>query len=528
MKRALLLTMLLIFISRLEAQTFQRAFFSGGARFLSAGPFSAKTNDGGTISAYLWYSKSNSFVLQLVKISADGTPSYLSNIALAVGTYVTTIVQCADGGYAIVGGDGSYPGGILIYKTNANGNLVWSNRYTKLNNITYSYDAIASGNYILISGQGEFPNGSNIILMAVNATSGDIFTYQKYSNTDSLPFWQTQLIKPSAGGFAICSQVGFDALLFKVNTNKKIAWAKKISLGNYSVKVRTMITTADGGFVIGGSLYEAGNFEYNGVVAIKLNSTGNVVWAKELSFSNEELISQNGVYAIIENADSSLVMAGEYYSDRNTNRFITKTNKNGDVIRSFIDDNYITINNIFKAANDHFLIAGINYSLFPRSVPFFTNFNANGTTCNSNQNVTCTIIDHAAAQTAYNLKAADITANITQSQYAVSTMAFGHVDSLVCNSAAIVKASGDKIFTASIKPNIVSNNLLNLQIKSSITTDAKIVIKGVGNNILYQSNCNLVNGVTTKNINLPTSIPGFYFVQIIAGNQQQLLKFYKQ
>ena len=137
MKRVLLVTTLLIFISRLEAQTFQRAFFSGGARFLSAGPFSAKTKDGGTISAYLWYSKSNTFVLQLVKINADGTPAYLSNIAVAVGTYVTTIVQCADGGYAIIGGDGSSPSGILIYKTNANGDLVWSNRYTKLNYLTY-------------------------------------------------------------------------------------------------------------------------------------------------------------------------------------------------------------------------------------------------------------------------------------------------------------------------------------------------------------------------------------------------------
>ena len=385
-----------------------------------------------------------------------------------------------------------------------------------------------SGNYILVSGEGDFANGSNIILMAVNATSGDILTYQKYSNTDSPSFGQTQLIKPCAGGFAICSQVGSDALLFKVNTNKKIAWAKKISLGNYSNKVRTMITTADGGFIIGGSLYEAGSFEHNGVVVIKLNSAGNVVWSKELSFPNEELLSQNGVYAILENADSSLIIGGNYYSDFNTRRFISKTNNNGAVVWSFTDDNYLGINNIFKAANNHFLVAGINYSLFTRNSPYFTNFNADGTTCNSNQNITCTIIDHAATQTDYNLKAADITANITQSQYAVSTITFGHVDSLACSSAAIAKTSGDKIFTASITPNIISNNLLNLQIKSSITADAKIVIKGAGNNILYQSNCNLVNGVTTKNINLPASVPGFYFVQIIAGNQQQLLKFYKQ
>lgn len=146
------------------------------------------------------------------------------------------IVKTFDKGFIIVG---NYSTGGLIYKIDSTGNNIWQRSY-----------------YI--------PSWSQVSFNDIKPTTDSCFII-----TGSTP-------NP-------ISMTG-DLVCMKINTNGDTLWCKAIS-GSSGQEGNSIEETFDHGFIIAGVQYNSGYPSYS-MVAIKLDSIGNLEWKRTMTFGN--------------------------------------------------------------------------------------------------------------------------------------------------------------------------------------------------------------------------------------------------
>lgn len=257
----------------------------------------AATSDGG--SATLALSSQSSYLASescggvnwVVKLDSFGNPQWQKLVGcfnLAPGYYSlgVSMQQTADGGYVIGGGTlGCGPDTIcigqcgLVEKLDAAGNVVWSRVYSSgggdRESVIYSIEQTSDGGFV---GAGTFRNADS-----------------------NLGAW-----------------------ILKLDSAGDVQWQRKLGPGGPSgATVRhavfnTVHPAADGGYVAAGEImnYERNSFGDYGVLVVKFNASGNVVWQREFSTfdSNGVPTSSNRAFAIIQTPDGGSLVGGIWNS----------------------------------------------------------------------------------------------------------------------------------------------------------------------------------------------------------------------
>jgi hypothetical protein len=252
---------------------FQKVFGTNGV----ARPNIKTTTDGGYIISGSIYS--GAF---LIKINEYGDTLWSKTYYGTGGLSPERVIQTKDGGFLFCGTAVSDVTGILI-KTDSLGNLQWA-KYgfasiepgSQMNSVTETFD----GNYFYSGARsGSFPPRLFLEYGKVDINGNDlpfVAAFPSYT-PPYISEYGRDIIQTSDSGFVFCVSTdtgsGWPKIyLARINASNNFLWSKLIS-ANMECQSSELIKTADGGFALCGS---AGNQ----FLVFRIDINGNVIWAK--------------------------------------------------------------------------------------------------------------------------------------------------------------------------------------------------------------------------------------------------------
>lgn len=371
MKNYLLIFTFILVSQQLTAQiAFEKSYWDGGAHY--GGNCVQQTDDGG----YIITGSTNGYGdftpnLLIIKTDAYGDTLWseiYKNDNSFVGSY---ILQTNDGGYIITGGLCSYQGGCckpFLMKITSNGDSVWAKTY---NYSTYMppcpegssaiVQATDDGGYILAGSTSDSYNG--IILIKTNS-NGDSLWAKRYFGINGSSVQQT-----NDGGYIITGSVYSNApgsssnlYLMKISSNGDSLWAKDFGNNSFNDGGSSVRETNDGGFIISGSTrsFGAGNSD---ALLLRTNANGDSLWLKTYGGSD-----QDAGNCVRQTNDGGFVLTGytRSFGPCLTNVFMVKTDLNGDTVftKTFWwgigSNSQVAIGTSIRQTNDGgYIIAGI-------------------------------------------------------------------------------------------------------------------------------------------------------------------------
>ena len=226
----------------------------------------------------------------------------------------TTVVQTADGGYAIAGQSGdSFQQGYtnvtdVIVKTDSTGNMQWNKTFKNNPDPNVLLLNAADGGYALAEGQiVSLRTGERFVKTDANGNQQWDRTYQEPGYYAQV----RQMIQTSDGGYALAGSVwgdqwtsgkGNKAWVVKIDSTGNVQWQR--SYDNFSgfgapvaFYAESIAQTLDAGYAF------ACGTNASASLLVKIDGQGNVQWEKKYEGSF-------GIFSIVKANDDGYVLAG--------------------------------------------------------------------------------------------------------------------------------------------------------------------------------------------------------------------------
>ncbi|MEO0146908.1 MAG: hypothetical protein ABIM19_08760, partial [candidate division WOR-3 bacterium] len=173
-----------------------------------------------------------------------------------------SIIQSNDGNYVLTGHVENVIAGdldILVLKLAPDGSVIWDRVFDLDNYDQYAFSVFQStvDNSYVISGYTGFGNGQSKALvlklesdgsLAWARIFGDTLVNQVYSSTQANDGSYVFAGRMFTSSFGAC----VDILVFKLNTDGSLVWARTFGIANRNDFAHTIIETRDGGYAIAG------------------------------------------------------------------------------------------------------------------------------------------------------------------------------------------------------------------------------------------------------------------------------------
>jgi hypothetical protein len=303
-----------------------------------------------------------------------------------------SIIQSSDGGYAVAGSTRSFGAGyydMYVVKLDSGGNVQWAKTIGGSGDDgAYSIIQSSDGGYAVAGSTRSFGAGY-YDMYVVKLDSGGNVQWAKTidGNGDDGAY---SIIQSSDGGYAVAGftsrLVGYDSDMYvvKLDSGGNVQWTKKISGFNNDVAL-SIIQSSDGGYAVAGftSSFGAGYYD---MYVVKLDSGGNVQWAKTIGGSDWD---QAG--SIIQSSDGGYAVAG-FTSNFGAggDMYVVKLDSEGNVqwTKTIGGINYDQAYSIIRSSDGGYAVAGFTSSFGAGYYDMYVvKMDANGNVCFS-QNIT--------------------------------------------------------------------------------------------------------------------------------------------
>ncbi len=247
---------------------------------------------------------------------------------------VLSVQRTSDGGYIAAGYTWSFGAGrydILLIKTDANGNLQWAKTYGGTrDDYAYSVQQTSDGGYIVAGYTDSFGSGWEDILIIKTDASGNIQWAKVYGGVN--PDYAYSVQQTSDGGYIVVGYSNsytytYDIILIKLNSSGNVQWARTFggASWDYAYSVQQ---TSDGGYIVTGFTGSFGGGWDADIILIKTNSLGNLQWAKTYRGTNYDY-----AYSVQQTSDGGYIVAGHTLSfgAGNWDVFLIKTDASGNL-----------------------------------------------------------------------------------------------------------------------------------------------------------------------------------------------------
>jgi hypothetical protein len=219
------------------------------------------------------------------------------------GLYERSAVQTKDGGYAMVGLATGGSSGILLIKTDADGDMQWNQTYTALGgNDVYAMIQTADGGYALAGDTGSYGPGTWNFWLIKTDLYGNAQWNQTYArSTYNIAY---SLIQTSDGGYALAGYCnpgpagGLDMYLVKTFPNGTKQWERTMGPPGPTDEVAySVVQTNDGGYALAGYTTNVAP-AYSKFWLVKTDSIGVYLWSNVFGGSTSH--SQSHAYSIVQ------------------------------------------------------------------------------------------------------------------------------------------------------------------------------------------------------------------------------------
>jgi hypothetical protein len=225
-----------------------------------------------------------------------------------------SVVQADDGGYVMAGTTKSYGAGgydFWLVKTNANGNIQWSERYGGTNDeMAYSLIRTSDGGYAIAGWTTSYGAGSSDVWLVKTDANGNMLWSSAYGGTAGEI--GRSVVQTSDGGYAIAgfAYVGgmADFFLVKAYANGVKDWSKNYGGDGWTDRAYSVVQTSDGGYALAGLTDAYGAGLQDGWL-VKTDSSGNKQWSSPYGGVWGDVL-----YSVVQTGDGGYALAGETYS----------------------------------------------------------------------------------------------------------------------------------------------------------------------------------------------------------------------
>ncbi|MFX0066444.1 MAG: hypothetical protein ACFFC7_30165 [Candidatus Hermodarchaeota archaeon] len=211
-------------------------------------------------SRYWWY---NTFDFWLVKTDTNGTMLWNQTYGDIKSEECYNIIQTADGGFALTGCTESYGArgkDFWLVKTDANGVAQWNQTYGGTGEeVAYTVIQTADGGFALAGSTNSYGAGDRDFWLVKTDVNGVIQWNQTYG--DAKYDWCTDAVQTADGGFALAGTgtmqqllpLGdkYDAWIVKTDANGRTEWTQSFE-NPYWDTIYAVVQTTDEGFALAG------------------------------------------------------------------------------------------------------------------------------------------------------------------------------------------------------------------------------------------------------------------------------------
>jgi len=283
-----------------------------------------RTSDGGYIIAGQTFSfGAGGGDLLVMKLDSNGNIQWQKTYGGPGRDWAYDVEETQDGGYIVGGGTGSFGAGgwdMWILKLDSYGNVQWQKTYGGWGvgidglNAEYVHDLAktSDGGYIVVGGTTSYGAGDRDIWVLKLDSQGNVQWQRTFGS--SLFDWSHHVGQTSDGGYIISGATsfvlgflgggwGYDIWVLKLDSQGNIQWQK--TYGGWSLEApETIQQTSDGGYILVG-LTQSFGFGPQDILIIKLDSQGNIQWAKTYGGMGYEI----GFY-IRQTQDGGYIVSG--------------------------------------------------------------------------------------------------------------------------------------------------------------------------------------------------------------------------
>jgi hypothetical protein len=284
-----------------------------------------QTQDGGYAFAGYYYDGSGTIDLWLVKTDQFGYMLWDKIYGTAIDRWQANwLIQTSDDGFAIAGMSDTSNGEFLLVKTDQNGNMQWNKTYGRANyDEAWSVVQTADGGYAIAGATSFFPLGMDFWLVKTDS-SGNMLWNQTYGGTGNENAYC--MVQTLDGGYALAGTYAegspnTDSWLVRTDSVGNMLWNMKYDASSYDLAF-SIAQTNDGGFALAGRTLTASTAE--DAWLIKTFANGTMQWNKKYGFENYEDFS-----SVVQTRDGGYIMAGSTTSFGSWDSWLLKTDPDG-------------------------------------------------------------------------------------------------------------------------------------------------------------------------------------------------------
>nr|MBP6313933.1 PKD domain-containing protein [Chitinophagaceae bacterium] len=238
-----------------------------------------------------------------------------------------------------------------------------------------AFDAKATpdGGYVMSGLASDGPSGSlfHPFIAKVNC-KGELQWQHYFGNSQSIGNVNGKVIVTHDSGYVMINNLGvynnYNGFAVRIDKNGSIVWQKLLNLSNGNDNINDIQETADGSFIISGSVKSTPD-----VGLIKLSANGDLIWCK--TFGNNAQYDDGT--ALIETNDGGYLVTGRYISMGTFNAFLMKTDSSGAMqwLKCYGDTNqHMWGFDVKELDNGDFVLVGSTTLLKPNFQSFGDNF----------------------------------------------------------------------------------------------------------------------------------------------------------
>ncbi len=261
----------------------------------------------------------------LVKTDAAGRMQWSKNYGTPTGDEgASSVIQTADGGYAMAGINSSGNANFCLVKANSAGVMQWSKNYGGAGyEEAYSLVETVDGGYALA---GYNNTGGSYYFCLVKTDSAGSMQWSKNYGIPTGDKVACSLVQTVDCGYAMAgynySAGSYDFCLVKAYDTGVMAWSR--NYGGTGLEIAcSLVITADGGYALAGYNNTAGNYDF---CLAKTDSAGLLQWSKNYGGTDNE-----NARSIVQASDDGYALAGCTYSLGAGDFWLVKTDTAGNM-----------------------------------------------------------------------------------------------------------------------------------------------------------------------------------------------------
>jgi hypothetical protein len=222
--------------------------------------------------------------------------------------------------------------------------------------IAYSIIQSSDGGYVVVGGTSSFGAGGVDIYVVKLDSGGNV----QWTKTIGGSYYDIaySIVQSSDGGYIVAGGTESfgagkaDIFVVKLDSSGNVVWAKTIG-GSKGDRARSIIQSSDGGYVIVGGTESFGAGKAD-ISVVKLDSSGNVVWTKT--------IGDGGASSIIQSSDGGYVVAGgtQSFGAGGWDIYVVKLDSSGNVqwAKTIGGSDWDYANSIIQSSDGGYVVVG--------------------------------------------------------------------------------------------------------------------------------------------------------------------------